>query len=88
LVHELKVLPQYFKPLVMGKKTFEIRKADRDFKVGDTLVLREWDGEKYTGSYVRKYITYILRNCPEYGLMDGYCILAFRNTARPTACLD
>lgn len=23
-------------------------------------------------------ITYILRNCPEYGLADGYCIIGWQ----------
>ncbi|WP_331384989.1 DUF3850 domain-containing protein [Bacillus badius] len=41
--HELKIYPQYFKAVVSGKKSFEIRKNDRDFKVGDTLLLHEFD---------------------------------------------
>lgn len=40
--HELKILPQYFKAVQNGSKTFELRKNDRRFKVGDTLILREW----------------------------------------------
>ena len=34
-IHELKTLPEYFDAVFMGKKNFEIRKNDRDYKVGD-----------------------------------------------------
>ena len=34
-VHNLKIKPQYFKDVVSGIKTFEVRKNDRNFKVGD-----------------------------------------------------
>ena len=40
--HELKIRPEYFKAVVLGDKMFEIRKNDRDFKVGDIIVLHEW----------------------------------------------
>ena len=37
---ELKILPEYFEAVKSGKKTFELRKNDRDFCVGDILILR------------------------------------------------
>lgn len=75
---EKKILPEYFKAVHHREKTFELRKDDSDYQVGDMLKLREWDGEKYTGNVTFKQITYILRDCPEYGLMPGYCILAIQ----------
>lgn len=40
--HELKCWPQYFRYVAEGLKNFEIRKNDREFKVGDRLTLREF----------------------------------------------
>ena len=59
--HELKIWTGYISAIVEGWKRHEIRKADRDFKVGDELLLREWDPktEKYTGKQVLVVITYI-----------------------------
>ena len=75
---EKKILPEYYRHVRRREKTFELRADDTDWQVGDVLVLREWDGNKqeYTGCRVTREITYILRNCPEYGLKEGYCILA------------
>lgn len=42
LVHELKVWPEFFDPLDRNEKTFEARRNDRGFKVGDILHLREF----------------------------------------------
>jgi len=42
MVHDLKTWPLYFAAVSSGKKTFEIRKNDRDFKVGDILILKEF----------------------------------------------
>lgn len=75
-IHELKISPKYFGDVYEGKKNFEIRKDDRDFKVGDLITLREYDNGQYTGREIKNIpIGYILRNVPEYGLKDGYCIL-------------
>lgn len=65
-VHKLKLLPDYFDAVVNGIKTFEIRKYDRDYKVGDTLRLYEFDPEKEEFSKLPKTrtcdvaVTYIL----------------------------
>lgn len=75
--HELKIKPEYYEKVTRGIKRFELRKDDRAYEVGDHVMFKEWDGD-YTGRQTRwKTIHYILRNCPEYGLMDGYCILGF-----------
>ena len=74
--HELKILPQFFQAVWEGKKKAELRKDDRGYKTGDVLILREWDGTEYTGGGIAVRVTHILRNCAEYGLADGYCILS------------
>lgn len=58
--HELKTWPIPFWDVVSGAKTFEVRKNDRDFKVGDYLVLKEYDPDtqKYTGDRVVVQIDY------------------------------
>lgn len=40
--HELKTWPQEFAATLRGDKTFEFRRYDRPYCVGDVLVLREW----------------------------------------------
>ena len=92
---EKKILPEYFKAVKDRLKTFELRQDDSDYHVGDILKLREWDGEKYTGNVQFRQITYILRDCPEYGLQPGFCVLAIQGTMweeelknKPRAVLD
>ena len=51
MTHELKILPEYFNLVASREKTFEIRKNDRNYHAGDTLILKEWDGEKYIKAY-------------------------------------
>jgi len=62
MIHELKIKPEYFADVVSGKKTFEVRKADRPFKVGDLLALNEFENQSYTGASCLVYIDYILNN--------------------------
>lgn len=54
-----------------------IRKADREYKVGDILRLKEWDVGYYTGEEVDVVVRYILHDFefPD-GIKPGYCIMA------------
>lgn len=45
--HTLKVLIKYADAIVNGTKTFEIRKNDRNFKVGDKIVFEVVANEGY-----------------------------------------
>jgi len=60
-VHRLKTWPKYYKEVIAGRKTFEIRKNDRNFKKGDIVILEEFDPEsqKYTGKTSTFRITYL-----------------------------
>ena len=44
MVHEMKILPQYYEDVSSGIKTFELRKDDRNVQAGDILLLKEWRG--------------------------------------------
>lgn len=69
-VHELKTQPKYFNQTLKGNKPFEIRINDRKYKVGDTIILKEWEGTSFSGRELHGKITYILKSfC---GLTGGY----------------
>lgn len=78
MIHELKILPNYFADVISGKKTFEIRKNDRFFQEGDLLALNEFNAEKkqYTGNSCLVYIDYILNNT-EY-CKEGFVVMAIK----------
>ena len=69
MIHELKILPQFFADVISGEKSFEIRKNDRPFHKGDLLALNEFDGQCYTGNSCLVYIDYIV-NDTEYCKKD------------------
>lgn len=74
-----KILPEYFKAVCDREKTFELRKDEDNIQVGDILVLKEWIPDTgYTSKRITREVTYVLRNCPQYGLMDGYCIIGMQ----------
>ena len=84
LVHELKTWPSYFEALLEGVKPFEIRRDDRDFRVGDILFLREWDPGTgaYTGRALHRQITYATeRGC--HWLRAGFVVLGLRIPSDP-----
>ena len=75
MTHDLKILPKWFEDIKFGLKNFEIRKNDRDYKFGDILVLKEWDGKHYTGRIAEFRVGYIYYGNGEYGVEEGYCIM-------------
>lgn len=78
--HHLKTWPYYWDAIETGAKTFEIRRNDRDYHVGDILVLHRWNPE--TKSYtencrpISKRVTFVMgamgleAGCVAMGLAD------------------
>ena len=80
--HVLKTLPEYWDAVKRGDKTFEVRRDDRGFQRGDTLILKRLrpDGtisEELSGSLCC-FISYILTG-GQFGIEAGYVVLGFKS---------
>ena len=79
-IHELKINDSFFEAVCSGAKPFEIRKNDRNFKVGDVLVLREITpnhagmNEPYTGRMKAVEVTFKT----DYVQKDDYVVLGIK----------
>jgi len=73
--HNLKTWPEPFAAVVAGEKRHEVRKDDRGFEVGDTLILREWvpETQTYTKRTMTCTVTHITRG---WGLPPGLCVMS------------
>lgn len=74
--HPLKTWPLFFEALLEGSKTFEVRRNDRGFEVGDNLRLLEWlpTTEEYTGRTLDREVTYILEG-EAWGVAKGFVVM-------------
>jgi hypothetical protein len=84
--HELKSWPEFFEPTRLGMKTHDLRRSDeRDYRVGDLLILKEFDPKTnlYTGRQLKAEVTYITSAdfpcaLSKNALDPHYCILSIR----------
>lgn len=92
--HELKCWREPFQAVLDRQKHHEVRRADRDFKVGDFLELREWAFDvakngvdapgQYTGRSLRARITYVTAGAT-FDLPADLCVLSIvvESTGQP-----
>jgi hypothetical protein len=86
--HELRTWPRWFYDVSKGHKRFEVRKNDRQFEVGDELLLREWEPLRksesnpepigYTGAALRARVAYLLHG-GSFGLADDHVIMGLED---------
>ena len=74
--HYIKVLPEYYRAIERGEKTFEVRFNDRNYQVCDILHLQEWLNGGYTGREIIAEVTYLLDDI-NY-CKDGFVIMSIR----------
>jgi len=73
---KVKIKPCYYLAVEKGIKLFEVRYNDRDYKVGDILVLREFADGEYTGRKMTMRITYVLSDV-DY-VKEGFVVLGIK----------
>lgn len=85
--HEVKSWTMFFGDILSGQRTSDIRITDdRRFKVGDTMILNEYDPVKaeYTGRKQMVEITYIQTNksnpcaISHLAIADDYAVLSIK----------
>lgn len=98
--HWLKTVGIYWDAVARGEKLFEVRKNDRFFQAGDTVLLQRWndhhkalcyetpDGEQ--SSYPQKAGTLTFRVGPvlqggQFGIEPGYCVFSLLPTDTASA---
>jgi hypothetical protein len=84
-IHVVKSWPRFFEPLFSGTRTHELRRNDRDYRVGDWLELHEYDPEtqEFTGRTCAVAITSLTTEheaCAVSGeaLHHDFCILSVK----------
>ena len=81
----LSVCSGYWDAVERGEKPFEVRRDDRGFQKGDTVILQRWENRStpqcYTksGSYysireITRKITFVLTG-GQFGIEPGYVVL-------------
>lgn len=87
--HELKCHPKYFQRLATGQKNFEIRENDRNYQVGDRLIIKEYDpqiGWPDHGAY--DVLVFDVTYIETYALVQGFVALGLRQVEQTNAKED
>ena len=84
---EKKAWSELFEKVRTGEKTFDLRLDDFRCKVGDILILREWNPKekKYTGRVLERKVTFVLKSkdvlkfwSEEEIAKNGFQVIAFK----------
>jgi Domain of unknown function (DUF3850) len=83
-VHELRIWPEFFAEVLDGRRSYEYRKDDRNFRVGDILHLQEFSppvagaiSGQYTDRVIRAAVISICAD-RRIGIPEPYVILGIR----------
>ena len=83
MIHELKILSSFVRPILDGSKTFEIRENDRGFQKGDRVQFKvnldDWTSRNSSSVLELENkvfeITYVISG---WGLKNGFVVFGIR----------
>lgn len=74
--HELKIWPEHYEAVECGRKKAELRVNDRDYKIGDSILLKEFEPNVgYTGKELDVLITHV---CDVGNWLPGYVMISIK----------
>jgi Domain of unknown function (DUF3850) len=81
--HEIKIWSDWYTDIASGRKSFEYRRDDRGYAVGDILHMIEFRPApaEYTGRWIDAEVTYMMRSshtADRIGFPEGYCIMGIK----------
>ncbi len=79
MVHHLKCSPRHWSDYKSGLKNNSMRKNDRRYAVGDTVILQLWERERFMlNEMVVRKVTHVLHDYDFDKMPEGYCILSLK----------
>ncbi len=84
--HKLKIKSNYLANMTDKKKTSEVRLNDRDFQIGDTVLLYDYESLGVTHNilnYHKPNASYKISHIHSgLGMQDNYVVLSFKKFSR------
>lgn len=84
-IHYLNTWPQFFDAVERGDKNFEVRKDDRAYQAGDTLILAYYDPNKPNDPTYRepvtRLVTFVLAG-GQFGVEPGFVVMGLSTPPR------
>ncbi len=80
MTHHLKCDSRHWPDYKSGLKNNSIRKNDRNFAVGDIVILQWWMNNGFvTNEVVVKKVTHVLHDYDFKEMPEGFCILSLKD---------
>ena len=85
----LKTWPEHWDAVADGRKPFEVRKADRPYRVGVVLLLQRWEPDRGDFTYdeighpktLARRVTFLLLG-GQFGIEPGYVVMGVTDVKR------
>lgn len=83
--HHLKIWPGFIDAIWDDLKRYEVRRDDRNYGVGDWLIMREWDPDtELWGADMLSAVVTHKTSGGHLGIPAGHCVLGVRAVMRTT----
>lgn len=74
MIHNIKIQQCFLVHILEGRKTFEVRKNDRDYQVGDIISFLPIQDEDYNAYKTKPIPEYRITYVTNFGCQDGYVV--------------